>query len=474
MRRNAQWMEPSQVLLALYQLTTVQSPEPEILTALSRRFRDSVEQYYPHQIIEVMKLFASFGYSDDRLFDAFAGRVEDILAEPSALRIIQIADLFARLRLPLDHPSIHEIYSDNLRKQLPYIRRGIVSLSASFAELCYRNEDVLEGMVAQMQVMHRSHAISTEQFLRGAVNIACMHSDNLNSEGDACNTSDNWLRKQLLEAANSKELSEPDFSTGRLVTPDRESHRSAEMQKALHLLLQHTISARLGESKGAKKFPISDDLKTDEIVELTQNAARHGMFSPNLAEATVGRLERARWTDSFFLAGIKAAARASACKDADSKELPKIRSTLLRITSSAPLHDLDSFQLIQLLETMHALALEEKGALEETDKVSRKVFQAQLSLSQRRDLWVLSSRCWPITHQRLPLLKFTEKESPDVPGKALHARMHASGPETLMDGKLRMPAHQTKMANMDAETPKVRLLRRAFSREGMKLVLERL
>ena len=376
---------PDAFLRELKKTSLTTSPDVQLLEALSARFLTNSEEFFPPQILESLTLFAECGFSNEKLFEAFTGRANDILANPSPRRITTIISLFSKLNLPLFNPHFWTLFRPHAINNLPHMTSRLVSICAALANQGCVDETFLTGIFTRLEICHQSGVLDDLGFLRGCEKIACMHSGNLAD-----------LIFSAVEPINGDLTVE---------------------------LLKMVILHRLG--KEALEVDAGNISNHEHVINLASEAVSLGVFSPRLAEEVFARLERISplKNSRSFIRGIDAAAKLAFSPSTPSPAVPLFIQKL-------EIGNLSSKRLLTLLRANHLSLGVENSSIEELINVK------QLTLKEKRLLWDISEKCEASPFP--PLLP---------PGNDKKMTSRVVGPHVLLNKTIFAPTWKLKCSN---------------------------
>ena len=414
-------MSSLEVLESLRKLSQTASPDVSLLTALAHRINRSSEQYYPPQIIEALGLFADMGFADSVLYEVFAARADDILANPSPKRMVQIASLFARLQLPLFHPSTWPLIRKNIISTLPHMRRGTVSMSHSLAAQACKDETIVTGVFTQLRLVHEKGLLTEDQFLRGAEKIACVKQASIEDE--------------LTQLVNKSAFERP-------------------LSSMLHCSLVGRFSSADTIELEKSIFEQMNRLNISDLVALSEEAANLGLKVNQLDQRLVESIENINPDDKMFVRCALAAA-----KLIDTVQEPNKIFNILLSKAIPYMADMSSKRLVALLRVARLTNVDEDICTE----ITRNIFPNQLSLQERR---LFSASC--DVNALPPLLPRGSEKSDLIMKQVGHLFLDAK--DTIY-----LPHWKRYCSNRPGTiTAETRLLVESYKRRGINLNIKNL
>eukprot|EP00921_Rhytidocystis_pertsovi_P024481 GHVQ01039356.1.p1 GENE.GHVQ01039356.1~~GHVQ01039356.1.p1 ORF type:complete len:721 (+),score=60.80 GHVQ01039356.1:3603-5765(+) len=121
--------------------------DSELLRAMASRFFNSIDDFYPPQILQALHLFSALHYSDESLLAGLVSRIDDVLCQPSTMRLSFMVGLYDRLSF--HHPLAVLPVLENLREKVHLLTRELPDLLASFANLHVHDNVLVDGLATQ-------------------------------------------------------------------------------------------------------------------------------------------------------------------------------------------------------------------------------------------------------------------------------------------------------------------------------------
>jgi len=144
---NAQSASPDDVTRSCSELVKERSGDVFLLQALSKRFHESAEEFFPPQIDEILGCFAELGHADEPFLAGFIGRLDDVIADASPRRVVRLLRNGAILQLEPD--AWLSFVLPQLHRHLPNLREGVPSVLGSLHALRLDDAELIDLLATQ-------------------------------------------------------------------------------------------------------------------------------------------------------------------------------------------------------------------------------------------------------------------------------------------------------------------------------------
>jgi len=121
--------------------------DESLLRAMSYRFYESAEEFFPPQIQQVLTLFRDLSYADECVLGGLVGRLDDMLMRPSPRRMYELMDAYADLHI--SHPLALQPVLDRVSDRMQEFTKELPRLLASMATLQTHDRLLVDGLATQ-------------------------------------------------------------------------------------------------------------------------------------------------------------------------------------------------------------------------------------------------------------------------------------------------------------------------------------
>ena len=263
----------------LEDLALVTSPPVALLAQLSNRFAAISDKFFPPQILHILDLFGHHNYADEKLFEGFTGRFDDLMARVSPRRIVQIAKLFTTLRFPINHPSIWESYRSSLIEFFPHLRKGSVAIATCMNIQGVQDDVILTGLLTQAIINHQEKNITERQLFMTFERLAGCQKEKQPLE--PCIWVDD-LAESLRENIKKFQMKE---------SSNEEESKTHAYENLLLLLTSYRLETGNYEYLEMELIKNAQNLNTDSLIEVSTSATQFGLHSFALSGELFERLE---------------------------------------------------------------------------------------------------------------------------------------------------------------------------------------